>query len=215
MPVQPIGSHDQGDGQTGKHRPAGRGHELRSAELRRSTSVAGLAAVVALCAGIAACSSTGEPVLDLNAAAPAGDLTPLAEAQGAQPAPAQIAVSGEAGMALPPKVKAAPDGRPETETVAEQQKPAAEPATQPAPVAEARPQATQAAESAPIAEKQPKQFLENGGQILTAGQMPASPLPAKKKGFLNSFFGTREAAAAAGPAAQPKAEAADAGEKPA
>jgi uncharacterized protein YcbK (DUF882 family) len=173
--------------------------------------MAGLSAVAALCLGLGACSSTGDPALALDTVSPAGGIAPLgvAEADSARPAPAQLALSGEAAMTVPPKKPVDSETRPETETSAQEPAPAAGAGTQDAArqAAEQPPAAQQAAKPAPqspqVAEKaaageeqRPKQFLENGGPILTAGQMPAVAPPVRKKGFLSSFFGAREASAA-------------------
>ncbi|MER2533876.1 MAG: D-Ala-D-Ala carboxypeptidase family metallohydrolase [Rhizobiaceae bacterium] len=189
--------------------------------MRRSTSLAGLSAVAALCIGLGACSSTGDPGLALDTISPAGGIAPLgvAEADSARPAPAQIALSGEAAMTAPSKKPDEPDAGSETGASARKPAPAAEAGTQDdarqaaerAPAAqqavEPAPQSRQAAEKAATGEEErPKQVLENGGPILTAGQMPASPLPARKKGFLSSFFGAREASAAPVPLVDTQAE---------
>lgn len=207
----PKGAMKNGDGRSGVSRqPAGRGYDLTPGNLRRAKIPTGLSAIAAICMGIAACSSTGESALDLNSASPAGAATQLAasETEPSQPESARVTASGTAAMTLPSKIAASPVGKP-AEVVSVQKAVApgeAEKAPDPQPTAEVAQKAVTPADKPAASAEPPKQFLENGGPILTAGTMPAAPLPAKKKSFLNSFFGAREAVAATAPSAEPKLE---------
>ncbi len=141
---------------------------------------------------LGACSSTNEPSLDLaspaysDAGSPSANLSAAAES-----APTgQAEASTSEQVANTPKVTpavTADDNKPQPEKVV-----AAETAPEPSKV-EKLPAET---EKQPPAAAGNGQFLENGGPILTAGTMPAAPIPAKKKSFLSSFFGSTPSQAA-------------------
>lgn len=146
--------------------------------------LAGLVAVL-----LSACSSTNEPALELTAPSysDAGAPETSISAEGA-------AVSQ--GDASPDnQIAAVPSEEPAVLPTE------ASPSPAQVAVAEVAPEPAKAKEVAPKPEKQQPavtgsgQFLENGGPILTAGTMPTAPMPAKKKSFLSSFFGSTPAQA--------------------
>lgn len=139
-----------------------------------------------LSALLASCSSTADPTLELTA--------PSYSDAGA-PNLAVAAVDGEAGegdVSLPQEVAAAPAAKPDDE-------PSATTAEAPAPakplIAGIGAEKAEPKGAASVPVPGGGDFLDNGGPVLTAGEMPDAPIAPKKKSFLSSFFGATPAQA--------------------
>ena len=155
----------------------------RPAKRRRRVVLSGLLAGL-----LAACSSTGDPSLDLaapaygDAGAPTTSLS-MADAESA---------TGQGDASAPEQVAAAPNTKPAAKPSAE-----ADLAVYEEAVAKAETAASsQKSADKPLPVAGRGEILENGGPILTAGVMPDAPVAQKKKSFLSSFFGSTPAQAA-------------------
>ena len=144
-----------------------------------------------LSALLASCSSTADPTLELASPSYSDAGAPnlaIAEAEGT--AGGEV---GEGDVSLPQEVAAAPAAKPSEEPAAT----AAEaPAAATPLIAGLGAEAPEKKGEASVPVPGGGDFLDNGGPILTAGEMPAAPIEPKKKSFLSSFFGSTPAQAA-------------------
>lgn len=153
------------------------------AKRRRRVVLTGLLAGL-----LAACSSTGDPSLDVAAPGYSDAGAPITGLSMADAVPA----TGQADASLPEQVAAAPSAepaaKPSTEAVTAVAEEAVAKAETPAP--------SDKSPDKPLPVAGRGEILENGGPILTAGVMPDAPIAQKKKSFLSSFFGSTPAQAA-------------------